>query len=176
MEGKNIILTGFMGTGKSAVGEILARRLKRIFIDTDAVIEEKTGMSIADIFKNYGEEYFRNRESEVIESLRSYPSGSLVVASGGGAVIREKNRQLLRENAVIILLEASPRAIRRRVKKTGQRPLLADTCSVGEIRARLSEREQFYCFHDLGIDTTGRRPNRIAEGIITLLHSGEGLN
>ncbi len=176
MKEKNIILTGFMGTGKSAVGEILARRLKRTFIDTDAVVEEKTGMSIADIFKNYGEEYFRSRESEVIGTLRSYPPGSLVVATGGGAVICEKNRQLLRENAVIILLVASPRAIRRRIKNTGQRPLLAEACSVGEIRARLSERESFYRCHDLSIDTTGSGPGRTAREIITLLGSGEGFN
>lgn len=172
----NIILTGFMATGKSAVGKELAKRLERTFIDTDMLIEEKAARTISAIFRDRGEEYFRDLESEVIAELVSYRPGSLVVATGGGAVLRENNRKLLRKDGVIVLLTASPRAILKRVAKTGQRPLLASKCTIEEINKRLTERKSYYRYYDFTVDTTGRRPGWVANKIIAVLRTADLLN
>jgi shikimate kinase len=173
---KNIILTGFMATGKSAVGKELAKRLDRTFVDTDILVEEKTARTISDIFRDRGEEYFRDLESEVIAGLVRYRPGSLVVATGGGAVIREKNRNLLRKDGVIVLLTASPRAILKRVGKTGRRPLLTAKCTLEEINKRLAEREPYYRYYDITVDTTARRPGWVAKEIIAVLRAADLLN
>lgn len=163
---KNIVLIGFMGTGKTAVGEILALKLNRTLVDTDQMIEEKTGFTVTQIFQRLGEQYFRDRESEVICNLGQFPPGSLVIATGGGVVLREENLKLLSQNSTIILLTASPRAIMRRVSKTGQRPLLAGPDSAEKIRIMLLEREKYYRNYLLRIDTTGRTPRQVARKIM----------
>lgn len=94
-DGRNVVLTGFMGTGKSTVGKLLARRLGYRFSDLDALIVERAGISINEIFERYGEQRFRELETEAIRSLGGV-SGR-VVATGGGAVIAPRNRVLLRE-------------------------------------------------------------------------------
>lgn len=173
---KNIILTGFMATGKSAVGKELAKRLGRVFIDTDVLVEEKSARPISAIFRERGEEYFRDLESEVIASLDRYRPGSLVVATGGGAVIRESNRKMLKKNGVLVLLTASPRAILRRVGQSGQRPLLAAQSTLDGINKLLAEREPYYRYCDISVDTTARRPERVAGEIITVLRAADLLN
>lgn len=166
---KNIVLTGFMGTGKNAVGKILARRLERNFIDTDQLVEEKSGISITQIFEQHGEDYFRDLENEAILTLKDYPPGSLVVATGGGAVLRKRNRDLLDSIGLVILLTASPQSILKRTARSDKRPLLKGPGRAEKINKLLKEREQFYKQCSYSIDTTGLTPTRIAEEILNYL-------
>ena len=167
--GKNIILTGFMGTGKTAVGEILAHALGRRFVDTDRLVEETAGLTVAELFSKYSEAYFRDRESEAIISLNRYQSGTLVVATGGGAVLRAENRLALSRNGLIILLRATPRAIKRRVAKNAHRPLLAEN-SATRISSLLQERESVYRDCTCSIDTTGSTARQVARKILACIN------
>jgi shikimate kinase len=167
--GKNIILTGFMGTGKTAVGEILAHALSRRFVDTDRVVEETTGFTVAELFSKYGEAYFRDRESEAILNLNHYQPGTLVVATGGGAVLRAENRLVLSRSGLIVLLTATPRAIKRRVAKNAQRPLLAEN-STAIISSILHEREPVYRDCAFSIDTTGLTARQVAGKILACIN------
>jgi shikimate kinase len=166
IKNKNLVLTGFMGTGKTTVGSILASSLKRTLIDTDQMIEEKTGLTVLQIFERHGESYFRDLESEEILRLKQYRPGSLVIATGGGAVLRGRNLKILLENGVIIALTASPSAILRRISKTNQRPLLAGEGASEKIKTKLREREQYYRHCSFQLDTTGRTPQQVAREII----------
>lgn len=169
--GKNLVLTGFMGTGKTAVGQNLARRLGRRFIDTDMLVEELTGLTVARVFELHGEPYFRQRESEAVEMLGSHPPGTLVVATGGGAVLSESNRSSLRRHGLVILLTASVQAIIRRTHSGAERPLLAGGRRQSEtVAALLKVREPHYRDCDLAVDTTGKTPARTAAEIIELLN------
>lgn len=170
-EGRNLVLTGFMGTGKTAVGRELAARLQRRLLDTDVLVEELTGMKIVEIFRQYGEACFRARESEVIAGLDRFPPGSLVVATGGGAVLKQENMDHLSRHGLIVLLTASPRAILRRTRRGPARPLLENEASPARaVLSLLREREPFYRRHDLAVDTTGRRPSQVAAEIIHRLN------
>lgn len=158
-----------MGTGKTAVGRILAARLGRRFIDTDRLVEERAGLSIPLIFERFGEGWFREREAEVVASLTGHPPGALVAATGGGAVLREENRRVFRECGVVVLLTASPEAILRRVRREGGRPLLCGAEARERVLFLLREREPYYRECDLAVDTTGRSPARVAAEIARLL-------
>ncbi|HOP68927.1 MAG: shikimate kinase [Dethiobacteria bacterium] len=162
----NLVLIGFMGVGKTVVGRELARRLKRRFLDTDAMVEEAAGMNIPQIFAEYGEDYFREREREAVESLKRFPPGSLVVATGGGVMLREENREALRQGGIIVLLKASPETVLLRLRAEGGRPLLQGDCSEAKIRALWGEREQYYRLNDLEVDTTGKSPAEVAREIM----------
>lgn len=171
---QNIILTGFMGTGKTEVGQILARLLKRRFLDTDALVEQLTGLPVPLIFELHGETFFRHRESAVIAALDRYPPGSLVVATGGGAVLRKRNRKNLQQNGLIVLLTASPAAILRRVGTDPGRPLLRGSTSPAEtVRSLLKKRETYYSGYQLKVDTTNVSPDAAAAEIIARLSSLE---
>jgi len=102
----NIVLTGFMGTGKSIVGEKLAQRLGMGYIDTDQIIEEREGCEISKIFKEKGEDYFRKIETEVVKEVSSF--NNCVIATGGGVVLKEENIKALRRKGIIISLSANP--------------------------------------------------------------------
>lgn len=167
--GKNIILTGFMGTGKTAVGEILANALDRRFVDTDRLVEESAGLAVAEQFSKFGEEYFRDSESEAILSLTRCQPGTLVVATGGGAVLRAQNRSTLSRDGLIILLTATPRAIKRRVAKSANRPLLAENSTL-IISSMLQERELYYQDCTFSIDTTGLTVKQVAGKILTCIN------
>src|SRR3972149_7672422 len=110
----NIVLVGFMGTGKSVVGKKLAKVLKRELVDTDKLIEKKAGKPIPDIFSENGEPYFRELESKVIEDISK--KEKCIIITGGGVVLREENITNLKKNGVIICLNASPKIIYERVK------------------------------------------------------------
>ena len=159
-----------MGTGKTAVGEILARALDRRFVDTDRLIEETAGHTITELFTKYGEAYFRDRESEAISSLTDYQPGTLVVATGGGAVLRDHNRSVLSRDGLIVLLTATPRAIKRRIAKNANRPLLTEN-STAKIGAMLQERDIFYRDCTFSIDTTGLTVRQVAGKILTCINS-----
>lgn len=168
---KNIILIGMMATGKSAVGQELAFKLERTFLDTDLLIEQKTGMTIPEIFKEYGEDYFRNYESEVIAGINNYPRGSLVVATGGGAVLREENRINMSRCGVLVHLKASPEEMAKRALKEGGRPLLDVKDPVAALRAILQEREPYYSKNDISVNTEHKSVKELAEEIIKKLQN-----
>lgn len=167
----NIILIGFMATGKTSVGEKLAEKLDRTFIDTDRLIEQKTGLKTRQIFEKFGEPYFRMRESEAVAQLSSYPAGSLVVATGGGVLLREENRVFLKNNGFLILLTADQKTILSRSGNKGERPLLNGQDPVEKIRSLLGEREILYSDCDLRIDTTGKTIIQVVREIVEKIES-----
>jgi shikimate kinase len=134
----NIVLVGFMGSGKSSIGRLVAGRLRFRFIDTDHVIVERAGMDISEIFRRHGEAHFRALESSVLESL--VPLDRHVIATGGGIVLREDNRARLRELGFVVGLKASESVIVERVSRNTRRPLL-QTGDPGETVARCCERQ-----------------------------------
>lgn len=162
---KNIILIGFMGTGKTAVGTRLADRLKREFVDTDKEIERITGMSIRDIFKKHGEIRFRSEEA--LMTKRLIEKHNLVVATGGGIVLNPENVESLSQNGVLVCLRATPEEIFGRVSKKRQhRPLLKKNLTVDDIRNMLAERDTFYRRADIVVETSGLDPDQIVQIII----------
>jgi len=152
----NIFLVGLMGAGKTTIGRALARRLNKQFIDSDHEIEARTGVSIPLIFEIEGEASFRQRESEVIRDLSSLHD--IVLATGGGAILREENRECLKSRGTVIYLQASIASILQRTGRDKNRPLLqtADPRQTLERLAR--ERDPYYReVADLIVETG--RPN-----------------
>ncbi|GIK29420.1 MAG: shikimate kinase [Chloroflexi bacterium] len=156
----NIVLTGFMGTGKSTVGRLVAGRLKLPFIDTDALIEARTGRTIPAIFAEDGESAFRAMERDVCAELAD--QRGLVIATGGGTLIDPRNCAVLAPNAMIVCLWASPEAIESRLSHTGHRPLAATW------RGLLEQRTPIYRQLPYHVDTTGRAPHDTAQEVIAL--------
>jgi shikimate kinase len=160
----NIILTGFMGTGKSSVGKLLAQKTGYVYCDLDAVIVGQVGLSINDIFAKYGEAYFRELEADAIKQVSS--ADKQVVATGGGAVIRADNRKLLRKSGIIVNLEASVEEICTRLSNDSERPLLNDRKSVEKVTELLEQREQYYADADIRIDTNGKKVEDVVREIL----------
>jgi shikimate kinase len=168
----NIILTGFMGTGKSSVGKMLAQKTGYVFCDLDAIIVGQTGMSINEIFAKHGEAYFRELEANAVKQISS--ADKQVVATGGGAVIREDNRMLLRKSGIIVNLEASVEEIYTRLSNDSERPLLTDRKSAEKLAELLEQREQYYADADIRIDTTGRKVEDVVQEILLILRGKSG--
>jgi shikimate kinase len=166
---KNICLTGFMGSGKTSVGQILARMLGVSFWDSDELLIRRLGMSINEVFKCEGEEYFRNRETEILAFLGQKPPGTCVISTGGGAVLRAENLAALRVNAVVVYLDVSAAEACRRLRGTKERPLLQGDNSLAKIAAMLDERRPFYLQADYIVDSNGKSPLEIAREIINVL-------
>ena len=122
---KNIVLVGFMGTGKTVVAKRLAERLKREFLELDAVIEKKEGMSIKDIFEKKGEPYFRKLEKAVVKEAAQ--KQGLVISAGGGAIIDEENFKTLKPNSIIICLQALPDTI---IQRHNMQALTLHLCNI----------------------------------------------
>lgn len=131
---KNIILMGFMGCGKSTIGYKLSYKLKKCLIDTDALIEQKEGMSISQIFATKGEAYFRELEYACLKTLENELDGR-IISLGGGTPMREVNHSILKQLGTIVYLKASPETIYERTKHNNKRPLLQ--CE--DPRARIEE-------------------------------------
>jgi shikimate kinase len=165
----NIILIGFMGTGKTAVGAELASCLGRKFIDTDLLVEKNSGMKVTEIFEQLGEDEFRKRESEVAFALTTYRPGDIVAATGGGITLLKGNRDKLAEAGTIVLLTASTRAILRRIGRGKERPLIKGPNAGKRIDELLKEREAIYSNYDLKIDTTGKTIKQVSREIINRL-------
>ena len=142
----NIVLIGFRGTGKSTVGNLLAKRLERDFIDSDKYIESSTGKTIKCIFEEDGEEGFRKIETGIIAELSKVDNK--VISAGGGAVLKEENVRNLKDNGFLVLLEATPEVIHNRIaqdkKTTQQRPSLTDKKPLDEIKHLIAKREHAY--------------------------------
>jgi shikimate kinase len=167
---QNVILTGFMGTGKSTVGKLLAAQLKYSFRDLDSLIVEKEGKSINTIFADRGESYFREVESSVLRSVLQ--ESSQVVSTGGGAVLRQENRDFMHNSGVIVNLTASPEILLQRLHSDEERPLLRDLKSLAQIQKLLMDRESYYAAADIRIDTDGKNVEDVARDILDFLERG----
>lgn len=149
--GKNIVLIGFMGTGKSTLGRQLARRIGYEFIDTDLAIEEVTGKTVEKIFRKDGPIRFRSEENLLARKL-SARSG-LVIATGGGMVLNQENVDLLQQNGVLIALKAEAEIILNRVRNKKRRPLLRRGNVREKVLGLLQEREGAYDVAEFTVDT-----------------------
>lgn len=153
-----------MGTGKTSIGRRVAQSLGFDFVDTDERIIERAGKPIVEIFAQQGEESFRDLESTVLEI--AVGGNNQVISTGGGVVLREKNRQMLARSGYVIWLNASPEAILDRVSRNQERPLLQTADPLGTIREMLKQREGLYLeTADFTIDTDGLSPEETAFGI-----------
>lgn len=150
---KNIVLLGFMGTGKSIIGRRLAVELGYRFADTDQIIEERAQKSIQEIFAEEGEARFRRLEAEAVRDVSGW--SGYVISTGGGVPLHEDNIKALRGNGILVSLKARPEVILKRVRKrVGKRPLLRGPHPLSNITRLLAEREPFYDRAAISIDTS----------------------
>ena len=168
----NIFLIGYMGTGKSAAGMEAARLIGCRWFDLDDLTEEKIGMTISDYMYTYGEDAFRDQESETLSAFLKDVSDQgkdILLSCGGGVVLRRENREILKQNGFVIRLTASPETVLERVRTDGPvRPLLqraqSDEELLQQIRNMMQEREQYYVqTANAVIGTDGRKPSETAE-------------
>lgn len=166
---RNVILIGFMGSGKSEVGKRLAHMLGMEFVDTDALIEQQTKMSISEIFRRHGEAWFREIEKKVVSEVAS--RRGLVISTGGGVPMFEENMQALRHNGLLFYLRASPITIWKRIKDVQDRPLLDVSDRFSRILELLERREPFYRRADFIIQTDELNPDEVASQIAAWVNS-----
>lgn len=157
----NIILIGFMGTGKDAVARLLSRRLNMGFLSTDEMIELSENKSISEIFKQYGEGYFRKKESLLIKKIAHLKN--VIIATGGGLPVKPENRRTLEKMGIVIQLSANPQILKQRIPVKKERPLIR---SISDIERLYKERQSIYDFARVKIDTTGKEPETVAQEII----------
>ena len=161
----NVILTGFMGTGKTSLGKMLATKLGRPFVDIDKKIEDEAHLSIPKIFERFGEEHFRELERAAVKELSS--RRGLVISTGGGTIKDEENLRLLKNSGVMICLTTEPEEIFNRTARRGERPVLdgGGDERLATIKKLLAERKQFYERADYTVDTTEWSPIQIIDDI-----------
>ncbi len=166
LNSKNIVLVGPMGCGKTTVGRQLASKLNQDFFDTDHEIINKTGVSIDHIFDIEGEEGFRRRESEVLESLCDI--NNIVIATGGGVVLLPQNRLVLKNAGVVVYLSSSVEQLLRRTAKSKTRPLLENSSDRQKtITEIVNARDKYYReVATIVIDTTGKKLNEVIDIIM----------
>ncbi len=159
----NLVLVGFMGTGKTSVGRKLAKKLGMQFVDTDHEIERVTGMTVNEIFKKHGEIRFRSEEKAAVRRVTA--DDNQVIATGGGVVLDPANVQMLKQNGVVVCLTAAPEIIYDRVKKKKDRPLLQTEKPLETIKRLLAERQPFYEAAGRAVDTSNRSLDEIVEEV-----------
>ena len=142
MSSNNIILVGLMGAGKSTIGRSLAKKLKKEFFDSDRVIEERTGVDISTIFEIEGEQGFRDREAQVIEELCQ--KKDIVLATGGGGVLREENRKNMKKYGRVVYLCTTAELLYSRIRYDKSRPLMQTENPLNTLKKLLQDREPFY--------------------------------
>ncbi len=165
MDFKNLSLIGFMGSGKSTVGKLLAEKLGFLFIDIDRIIEIKEKKPISKIFKEKGEKYFRDVESEVIRKI--YRNKNCIFACGGGAILKGENFKVIKKLSKIIYLKVSPSEILKRVGNSKDRPLLQSKDKMKRVKALLKKRKEIYekCA-DIIVDTDKKEKEEVVSEII----------
>jgi shikimate kinase len=164
-----VVLVGFMGAGKSAVGRKLARRLGYRFEDLDRRIEQRAGKKVAAIFREQGEAVFRALERDEARAVSE--AESVVVATGGGAFVAPETRAWLQKGALTVWLQCRLETLLRRIRPDGSRPLAGNR----EImRALLAEREPSYRQADVAVDTSGRTPREVVDRIVELIEGQQG--
>lgn len=167
-EGRNIVLTGMMGTGKSRVGRLLAAALDREFADTDALIVQREGRPIAEIFAEAGEAHFRRVELEVCRELGR--RRDLVIATGGGALVHEAGRQALGWNGLVVRLRGDPKTLAQRVLQDEEtRPLLLGKDPEAALAAIWRARRNAYALAPIQVSTDGRTPEEVCQAILDAL-------
>ena len=161
MTSKNIVLIGFMGTGKTSVGRLVAKKLGRDFIDVDERIEKEQNRKISEIFEKDGEAAFRRLEKAAISQVAS--SSNAVITTGGGAVLDADNVSALKQSGLLVCLSASPETIFERVKRSSHRPLLKGNDRMAEIKKLLAVRKPFYEKADMKLETDGLSSEKVAQ-------------
>lgn len=164
---KHLILVGFMGTGKSTIGKLIAATTGMEHIDTDDRIEQDRGCTIPEIFSNYGELTFRNVETGIIEQLVQY-SRSAIITTGGGMVLRSENRITMSKHGWVFALDAKPEEIIRRLEKDTTRPLLQGGSLEDRVHHLYETRKPFYQFADFQINTNDKSSEQVAEEILEI--------
>jgi shikimate kinase len=168
MKKENIVLIGFMGCGKSTIGRKLANAIGYEFLDTDELIEQKTGRKISDIFASDGEEVFRQMETDLLQELSETVTGK-VLATGGGMPMREENRALMRQVGTVVFLEASIKTILERLANDTTRPLAAGKDREKRLRPLYEKRYPLYReAAEVVVDTEGKSFYGILEELIPL--------
>lgn len=166
---KNVILIGFMGTGKSSCGRVLAHQLGFRFVDLDRAIERRWHITIPEMFSRYGEEYFREKERIMVKEYAGRKH--IVLATGGGTVKNAENVALLKTTGAIVCLTATPEVILSRTNRPGRRPVLdAKEKELGDrllaVKALMEERRYLYDCADYQVDTGEKTPLQVAQEII----------
>ncbi len=169
---RNIVLTGCMGTGKSEVGKRLAARLERTFVDTDMVIERELGTSIAQLFAEKGEAYFRAHERRII--AQTCQQRDCVIATGGGAMVDPANAALLKKGALVVCLTATPEVIYNRVRGNANRPLLQGDDPLTKIRTLIADRAQAYARADVTLETSQRSLEEVVDAVLAAYKEPSG--
>jgi shikimate kinase len=164
----NIALIGFMGTGKSSVGQLVAGQLHFTFLDTDHVIEARAGKSISDIFAQEGEPAFRALEKQIVSELVTRKK--TVISTGGGLPANPDNLASIKTHSIVVCLWASPEKIWERVKNQSHRPLLNEPDPLAKIRQLLADREPFYRQADVLLNTEMRSLKDVAQQVVHQFH------
>jgi shikimate kinase len=160
----NLALIGFMGTGKSSVGRLVADQLRFEFLDTDELIETRAGKTITELFAQNGEPAFRELEQHLVAELAT--RSRTVISTGGGLPVNPANLNSLKQRALVICLWASPEKIFERVREQAHRPLLQDPYPLGKIRTLLAAREQFYKQADVLVNSEFRSIREVAQQVV----------
>lgn len=164
----NIILIGFMGAGKTTISDYLSTMFAMNIVEMDQVIAEREEMSIPDIFATYGEEYFRDLETNLLIEMQSRKN--TVVSCGGGAAMRERNVKEMKKNGRVVLLTASPETIYERVKDSNDRPVLNGRKNVKDISLLMEQRrEKYEAAADIVVNTDGKTVLQVCEEMIQKL-------
>jgi shikimate kinase len=166
---QNIALIGFMGTGKSSVGQMVAAQLHFTFLDTDHVIEARAGKMISEIFAQQGEPAFRELERNIVGELVSRKK--TVISTGGGLPANPENLASLKTHSLVVCLWASPEKIWERVRSQTHRPLLREPDPLAKIRSLLADREPFYREADVLLNTEMRSLKDVAQQVIHQFHT-----
>ena len=171
----NIVLIGFMGAGKSTISEFLKTVFAMEVIEMDQIIAERQGMSISDIFETYGEEYFRDLETNLLIEMQS--KKNMVISCGGGVPMRERNVVEMKKNGRVVLLTAKPETILNRVKDNHDRPLLEGNKTVPFIADLMEKRrEKYQAAADIVIETDGKSELEICEELVKKLRALDSEN
>lgn len=164
---KHIYLIGFMGSGKSTISRKLKKLMQVKELDMDAEIVSENGMSINDMFARFGEDYFRDKETEMLRKIAD--SAPAVVSCGGGTVLRQENVDIMKKSGVIVLLTASPETIYLRVRNSKDRPILNGHMNVEYIASLMEKRRAVYeAACDIRVATDDKNPDQIAKEILAL--------
>lgn len=164
----NIFLIGFMGAGKSTIAAELTKELGMQRIEMDQMIVEQQSMPISEIFDKFGEEYFRNIETDLVRELTD--KKQMVVSCGGGIVLRDENAKLMKESGAIVLLTATPETIYERVKNSTERPILNGNMNVEYISSLMDQRkDRYFAVADYVVTTDGKSAKEICAEIIEKL-------
>ena len=150
----NIVLVGFMGTGKTSIGRRISSQLRMRYVDTDEIVERDSRRRISDIFAEDGESAFRELESDAVRKVSKLQNH--VISTGGGVVLKEVNMTELKRNGIVFCLTATPEEIYKRVGHQSHRPLLQTPDPLAKIQSMLAERRPYYAKSDHMISTTGR--------------------